>query len=522
MGFSQLGLHADLNKGIAASGYTAPTQIQAAAIPLALEGKDIIGCAQTGTGKTAAFVLPILHKLERTNGIVRALVITPTRELAAQAETCVRDYNRFMNIRSFAVFGGVNIEPQIKQLRRGADILIATPGRLLDLIHRRVINLGAIEFLVLDEADRMLDMGFMPDIKRIISLVPAKRQTLLFSATIPPEIEKFAQAITIDAERITIGQKSSPADSVTQSIYPVRSALKVDLLLHLLQTNKMQSILIFSRTKHGADRIAKFLERKNFTVARLHSNRTQAQRQQALAGFKQGRYQILVATDIAARGIDVDNISHVINFDTPNYPEDYVHRIGRTGRASAIGDAFTLVSPDEERHLKGIERFIGRRLPRLKIEDFDYTKAKESLAPSDRRNDAPDSRSGRSDGRYDHRGRNDRPNDRHQQSGHRESSGHNAGGSHSRPVPAHPHNVSEHDKPKHHTPVAGDADFEEQPKNINNESPKPYPKRHSRPTSGKPATGANWKALMESGKPAKGKSKISEGFKKFFRKKRND
>jgi ATP-dependent RNA helicase RhlE len=379
MSFSSFGLSQRLLDGIRDAGYTTPTPIQSQAIPIAVSGDDLIGCAQTGTGKTAAFVLPMLNRLmagqiqsRDQRRRVRALVITPTRELAAQIEGSIKTCGRYTKLRALSVYGGVGIEPQIRMLRSGVDIVIATPGRLLDHINRRSINLADIELLVLDEADRMFDMGFINDIRKIVSLLPADRQTLLFSATMPPAIRALAQGIQREPKLVEVGERRNPAESVTQHIYPVSQEQKMELLLHIFESEDMDSVIVFSRTKHGADRIAARLERHGIDAVALHSDRTQSQRMRALEGFKQGRFRVMVATDIAARGIDVDGISHVINYDTPTSPEDYIHRIGRTGRAETTGDALTFVARNEEQHLRRMEQHIGRRFQRKHYPDFEY------------------------------------------------------------------------------------------------------------------------------------------------------
>jgi ATP-dependent RNA helicase RhlE len=379
MSFSKLGLSDQLMQGILATGYTAPTAIQTRAIPLALAGRDIIGCAQTGTGKTAAFVLPVLHHLTKAPGHPghrhpRALVLTPTRELAQQGEDFVKTYGRFTTLQSLAIYGGVNMENQIKRLRRGVDIVIATPGRLLDHINRKTIDLSRVEVLVLDEADRMFDMGFINDVRTIIGRIPAKRQTLLFSATMSKEIKALVASIQHNPELIEVGEQQRPVEAIRQTFYTVEQDTKMSLLLHILQTQTLESVLVFSRTKHGADKISRRLEKSGVKSIAIHANRTQAQRQRALAGFKQRQYNVLVATDIAARGIDVEGISHVINFDTPAFAEDYVHRIGRTGRATLSGDAITFVSNQERKYLKGIEYFVGRKYELKRYPGFDNTK----------------------------------------------------------------------------------------------------------------------------------------------------
>jgi len=371
MAFSKLGLSEPVLQGVKAMGYVVPTPIQLRAIPVILSGKDLIGSAQTGTGKTAAFALPIITML-KGHGACRCLVLEPTRELAAQVETAFHDYGRFTELRTSVVFGGVGYGNQREELRQGADIVVATPGRLLDLLGQGTLNLREIQILVLDEVDRMLDMGFLPQVRRIVERCPKQRQTLLFSATVPGEIERLAAWVLHHPEQIEIGERRSPAETVTHAFYPVASTQKFLLLLELLQRTNYESVLIFCRTKHGADKIARRLKTANHSVAVLHSNRTQRERVEALEGFKSGKYEVMVATDIAARGIDVEGVTHVINYDVPQHPEDYVHRIGRTGRAQKVGDAFTLVTTEEHDHVAAIERFIGQKVPRLKLENFNY------------------------------------------------------------------------------------------------------------------------------------------------------
>jgi ATP-dependent RNA helicase RhlE len=379
MPFSKLGLADELVQGILATGYTAPTAIQERAIPLAVAGRDIIGCAQTGTGKTAAFALPMLNHFIKERPLLkghqtRGLVLTPTRELAQQGEEFIAGYGRFAGLQSMAIFGGVNMENQIRRLRRGVDIIVATPGRLLDHLSRRTVDLSHVEILVLDEADRMFDMGFIDDVRKIIAKIPAKRQTLLFSATMSKEVRGLVASIQDKPELIEVGVQRRPVETVKQHFYSSPQESKMDLLFHILKTEEMDSILIFSRTKHGADKISNKLEKSGIKAVAIHSNRTQAQRQRALAGFKQGQYKIMVATDIAARGIDVEGISHVVNFDTPTFAEDYIHRIGRTGRASATGDAITFVSNQEQKYLKSIERYTDKRFELKRYPGFDYAK----------------------------------------------------------------------------------------------------------------------------------------------------
>lgn len=366
MQFSELGLNDRLLQGIRATGFSKPTPIQQQTIPVALKGRDIIGLAQTGTGKTAAFVLPMLHRFDETpkkRGTIRGLILTPTRELAQQVEESITTVGRFTNYSSLPVYGGVSMDNQLRRLRRGVDIVVATPGRLLDHLDRGTIDLSNVEVFVLDEADRMFDMGFINDVRKIISHIPQKRQTFLFSATMPESIRKLTASIQTNPEIIRIGKQTNPAESITQYFFKVPQEQKLDLLAHIMKAESMKSVLVFSRTRRGADKISKKLSQRGFKVTAIHSDRTQAQRQNALAAFKHGRYQVLVATDIAARGIDVEGISHVVNYDTPVYAEDYIHRIGRTGRAELTGDAITFIAPVERKYFTGIERLIGRNFP---------------------------------------------------------------------------------------------------------------------------------------------------------------
>ena len=410
MGFTKLGLSAKILQGVEEAGYSTPTAIQLQAIPAAIAGKDIIGCSQTGTGKTAAFVLPILHRLSTqpssaTQRVPRALVLTPTRELCVQVNESVRKYGKFLSIHTMAVYGGSNISSQIKHLQHGVDVLVATPGRLIDLMNRRVADLSHVEVLVIDEADRMFDMGFIADVRKIIARVQPKRQSFLFSATMSKEVLQLVRDVQKDPQLIEVGERNNPVESVTQHFYSCPSPSKLRLLQHVLEAEKMHCVLVFSRTKHGADKIAKQLIRKGVACTVLHSNRTQSQRQRALAEFKSGVIRVLVATDIAARGIDVDGISHVINFDTPRFAEDYVHRIGRTGRASATGDALTFVSNDEREFIQKIGRFIGRRSDPKPYHGFDY-----SMSANDRTQDSSDeSRHGEGKSRAYHTERKSRP-----------------------------------------------------------------------------------------------------------------
>ena len=372
MPFSKLGLLAPILEGVKAMGYVEPTPIQLRAIPLVLAGQDLIGSAQTGTGKTAAFALPILSRLGQHSPQTRVLVLEPTRELAAQVETAIHDFARFTNLRTVVMFGGVGYGKQKDALKNGVDIIVATPGRLLDHLQQGTCRLDHVQFLVLDEADRMLDMGFLPDVRRILDRCPRNRHTSLFSATIPPEIGTLIQWAMRNPQTVEIGLRRSPKDTVKHVIYPVADSQKTDLVLELLKRVKYDSVIVFCRTKHGADRVAHLLKRNNHAVAVLHSNRTQREREQALQGFREGRYEALVATDIAARGLDITAVSHVVNYDVPQHPEDYIHRIGRTGRMEATGDAFTLMVAEDIRHVNAIERFISMKIPRVKLENFDY------------------------------------------------------------------------------------------------------------------------------------------------------
>ncbi len=373
MSFTSFDLHPDLLRGVDEMGFTVPTPIQKEAMPPALAGRDVLACAMTGSGKTAAFLLPILHGLiGQRPGVTRALVLAPTRELAAQIDEERRRLACRTRIGGAAVFGGVTMSPQVEAFRRGADILVATPGRLLDHLRFPYARLAGLEVLVLDEADRMLDMGFLPDVRRILSRLPARRQTLLFSATLPAPIVALAGEVLRDPVAIDVARPPAPAVGITHTAYPVPAPLKSPLLLELLRQPGVRSVLAFTRTKHRANRLADFLARHGVEAARIHGNRSQSQRTQALAGFKDGRFRVLVATDIAARGIDIIALSHVVNFDVPAAAEDYVHRVGRTARASATGDALTLVAPEEEADLRVIERAVGSRIARVKLPGFDY------------------------------------------------------------------------------------------------------------------------------------------------------
>src|SRR5437764_7528674 len=390
MPFRALHLSPQIAQAVRDAGYTEPTPIQISAMPLILAGHDVIGIAQTGTGKTAAFVLPILMKLAESKQTVtqaynaarnrqsgsdrgpRALVVAPTRELVVQIEENVRAYAKHVPLRMATVFGGVNERPQIEALRSGVDLVVATPGRLIDLMEQRAANLSGVEFLVLDEADRMLDMGFLPQIRRIVKALPQKRQTLMFSASLSREIEQLTRQFQQSPNIVQIGRRANPVETVTQFAYEVRPHLKSALLLHLLGDPQFDTVLVFTRTKRGADKIARRLESSGIKTGTIHSNRSQNQRLRALKDFKSGAVRVLVATDVAARGIDVDGISHVVNYDFPMHSEDYVHRIGRTGRAHAIGDAISFVTPEDQAALRTLERFIGRGIVRRKAEGFDY------------------------------------------------------------------------------------------------------------------------------------------------------
>ena len=373
MPFSAFGLHPDLVRGVKELGFTRPTPIQNDAIPPGLAGKDVLAAAATGSGKTAAFVLPILHRLMgKKRGTTRALILTPTRELAAQIDEHLRELAVHTPLSGAAIYGGVGMGPQEHAFRTGVDVLVATPGRLLDHFQYGYAKLSGLEILVLDEADRMLDMGFLPDIRRVLKHLPERRQTLFFSATLPPPIVQLSREMLKNPAMISIERRAAPAAGIAQSVFPVTQDLKTTLLETLIARGEIGNAIVFTRTKHRANRVFERLERRRVKVARIHGNRSQAQRREALDGFKSGKYRILVATDIAARGIDVEALSHVVNFDVPDVPEDYIHRVGRTARAELTGDAITFVAPDEESNLRAIERAIGKRLPRVTVPDFDY------------------------------------------------------------------------------------------------------------------------------------------------------
>jgi ATP-dependent RNA helicase RhlE len=374
MPFSNFGLHDRLQRAIRELGFELPTPIQQEALPPALSGRDMLASSMTGSGKTAAFALPILQRLgDMPRGTTRALILTPTRELAAQIQDHLRALGRHTRVTTTAIFGGTGMGGQERALRRGVDVVVATPGRLLDHLRMPYARLRGLEILVLDEADRMLDMGFLPDVKRILEQLPTRRQTLLFSATLPPPIVALSKKLLRDPATISIERTQAPATGVRQAAYPVAANLKSALLAELVKRGEVRSVIAFTRTKHRANRLADFLVRSGVAAGRIHGNRSQAQRTQALSAFKAGEFPVLVATDIAARGIDVAALSHVVNFDVPASPADYVHRVGRTARAAATGDALLFVSPEEETDVRGIERAIGQRLPRRTLDGFDYT-----------------------------------------------------------------------------------------------------------------------------------------------------
>src|SRR5256885_477991 len=388
--FADLKLVPELLDAVRDAGYTHPTPIQQQAIPLALAGRDLIGLAQTGTGKTAGFTLPIVHNLltvplsadgDEPQHRVRVLVLTPTRELTAQVEASFRKYAKYTDLRIVPIFGGVGLEPQSRALRKGVDVIVATPGRLLDHIERGNVSFDTLEVLVLDEADRMLDMGFAPQINRVVDEIPRYRQTLLFSATMPPEVEALARKYLRKPVVVQVGRRSSAASTVNHYVYPVPRDRKSALLAALLKREAMESVLVFTRTKHGADRVVRHLEDEGIAATAMHADKSQGERTKALDDFKSGKVRVLVATDIAQRGLDVSGITHVINYDVPQQPEDYVHRIGRTGRAAATGDAFTFMSPDEISMVRAIERTIGQQIPRISVPGFDFGTTSEAVIP---------------------------------------------------------------------------------------------------------------------------------------------
>lgn len=378
MSFESLGLSAELLRAVSEQGYTKPTPIQRQAIPIILQGRDVLAGAQTGTGKTAGFTLPLLQRLSETpiqkgRRPVRVLVLTPTRELAAQVGESVKTYGRHLPLKSAVIFGGVKINPQIARLRDGVDILVATPGRLLDHASQKTVDLSQVEILVLDEADRMLDMGFIHDIRKVFALLPekTKRQNLLFSATFSNEIKDLADRLLNGPELIEVAKRNTTAKRIEQVIHPVDKARKRELLSHMIGSHNWRQVLVFTRTKHGANRLAQQLEKDGLSAAAIHGNKSQGARTRALAGFKNGEVRVLVATDIAARGLDIDQLPHVVNFELPNVPEDYVHRIGRTGRAGNEGEAVSLVCVDEHKLLRDIERLLKRELPKVVLEGYE-------------------------------------------------------------------------------------------------------------------------------------------------------
>ncbi|WP_298519016.1 DEAD/DEAH box helicase [uncultured Kordia sp.] len=413
MSFKSLGLSDALLRAISKKGYTTPSPIQAKAIPLVLERKDVLASAQTGTGKTAGFTLPMLQLLSQQPPLrrrpIRALILTPTRELAAQVFANVKEYSEFLDIRSTVIFGGVNAKPQIRTLRNGVDILVATPGRLLDLHSQKALSLAKVEMLVLDEADRMLDMGFLRDIKRVIELVPKRRQNLLFSATFSKDIKKLANSILHNPVSVEATPENTTAEKVNQKVYKVDKPQKTTLLIKLISDGNWSQVLVFTRTKHGANRLTKKLISKDISAAAIHGNKTQNARTKALSGFKKGAIRILVATDIAARGLDIPLLPHVINFELPNVPEDYVHRIGRTGRAGASGEAISLVSAEEYEYVQGIEKLLGEKLVTEEIEGFEvdpnYTPPPKQERPQRSRKKSNSSRKANSGGSQNNRNR---------------------------------------------------------------------------------------------------------------------
>ncbi|MCK6470518.1 MAG: DEAD/DEAH box helicase [Planctomycetes bacterium] len=431
MSFESFGLHANLLQGVKDLGFTQPSPIQKEAIPHGMAGKDLLACAATGSGKTAAFGLPLLHRLiDRKRGRTRALIVTPTRELALQIETHLRELGKHTPVRCASVYGGVGFQPQRKALQNGTDVIVATPGRLMDHMRQGTAKLDSVEVLVLDEADRMLDMGFLPDVRRILQSLPKDRQTFLFSATMPSEIAALSREMMREPVQINLKTQGKPAPKIAQSIYAVQNSKKQPLLLTLVQTESVRSALVFTRTKRRADRVAKFLAGQGVKTARIHGDRTQAQRNQALDGFKSGRYKVLVATDVAARGIDVQDLSHVINFDLPGSSEDYVHRIGRTARADASGEAFTFVTPEDEGDLRAIERRLALRLPRAQMPEL--ARVREGFAHTAESEDAPHAQSGpKHKPFYERRDRNG------QRHGHRHDQRHGHGNGHAHRGPRH-------------------------------------------------------------------------------------
>jgi ATP-dependent RNA helicase RhlE len=467
--FESLGLAAALTRAVAEEGYTIATPIQAQAIPSILAGRDVLAGAQTGTGKTAAFALPILHRLasHTTNSTsparhpIRVLVLTPTRELAAQVEQSFRTYGRHLPVRTTVVYGGVGIQPQVATLRRGVDVLVATPGRLLDHVQQKTVDLSRVEILVLDEADRMLDMGFIRDIRRVLALLPAKRQNLLFSATFSDEIRRLADGLLHDPVPVEVARRNADSELTTQRLHMVSQDRKRQLLAHLVSTGGWNQVLVFARTKHGANRLAEQLDRAGISATAIHGNKSQPQRMKALADFKQGNARVLVATDIAARGLDIDALPHVVNFELPTVPEDYVHRIGRTGRAGNSGEAISLVSPDERPQLAAIERLLGRRIERQPVPGFDGIQTQA---------DEPDTRPARQPARNERSNRSSQP--RAQQRS--EQPRHSKPAHHSKPAkPAHARPAN----PGHVRPAEPAREIEARPAGAGNafvKRPKPH------------------------------------------------
>jgi ATP-dependent RNA helicase RhlE len=439
MSFESLGLIQPLLKAVQETGYTAPTPIQSQAIPAVLNGGDLLAGAQTGTGKTAGFTLPLLHKLAVQLGQtpapgkrpVRALILTPTRELAAQVEESVRVYGKYLPIKSMVIFGGVGMNPQIDALRRGVDILVATPGRLLDHHQQGTVDLSQVEYFVLDEADRMLDMGFIHDIRRVLAILPPKKQSLLFSATFSDEIKALAERLLNKPQVIEVARRNATADTIGQKVFPVDRDRKKELLTHLIKSNDWHQVLVFTRMKHGANRLVEFLNKQDVTAMAIHGNKSQSARTKALAEFKSGDLQVLVATDIAARGIDIDQLPHVVNYELPNVPEDYVHRIGRTGRAGAEGEAVSLVCVDEEGFLADIEKLIKRSIPREVIAGYEpdpHAKAEPIQLGRRVLHGAPGSRSGGGGGGARNNGGGASGNNRGHAAPRKPQSGNGAGG----------------------------------------------------------------------------------------------
>jgi ATP-dependent RNA helicase RhlE len=390
MTFSEFSLSRELHASIRRMGFEQPTPIQQAAIPAALTGQDVMASAETGSGKTAAFLLPIMNKLlPMQRGATRALVLAPTRELAAQIADHFKELASGTSLTCAAIFGGVGMGSQERAFRKGVDMIVACPGRLLDHMRGRYAEMSALQFLVLDEADRMLDMGFLPDIKRVLAVIPKNRQTLFFSATLPPAIVELARHLLRNPVQINIDRVAAPVAGLSHAVYPVASDRKSGLLLELLGQRISGSVLVFTRTKHRANRLAEFLDKNGVSCERIHGNRSQSQRTAALAGFKKGSYKVLVATDIAARGIDVEALGSVVNFDVPHQAEDYIHRVGRTARAQLTGDAYTLLAPEEERDFGAIEKALGKRLPRHRVEGFDYTQKPAAAAHAAPAHSAP-------------------------------------------------------------------------------------------------------------------------------------